>query len=71
MSVIAPFRYVAVVFAVALGFLIWRDVPDAATLAGSAVIVGTGIYTLYRERKVMGRAAAERNAAPAAVPPPI
>jgi drug/metabolite transporter (DMT)-like permease len=71
MSVIAPFRYVAVVFAVVLGFLIWHDVPDAATLAGSAVIVGTGIYTLYRQRKVKGRAAAERTAAPAAVPPPI
>lgn len=71
MSVTAPFRYVAVVFAIALGFLVWGDVPDAVTLAGSAVIVATGIYTLYRERKVKGRAEAERNAAPAAVPPPI
>jgi drug/metabolite transporter (DMT)-like permease len=60
-----------VVFGIALGFLIWDDVPDMATLAGSAVIVGTGIYTLYRERKVKGRAEAGRSAAPAAVPPPI
>jgi drug/metabolite transporter (DMT)-like permease len=71
MSVTAPFRYVAVVFAIALGFLVWGDVPDAMTLAGSAVIVGTGLYTLYRERRRKGRAQAERDAAPAAVPPPI
>jgi drug/metabolite transporter (DMT)-like permease len=71
MSVTAPFRYVAVVFAIALGFLVWGDVPDTMTLAGSAVIVGTGVYALYRERKVKGRVRAERDAAPAAVPPPI
>jgi drug/metabolite transporter (DMT)-like permease len=50
MSVTAVFRYVAVVFAIALGILIWGDVPDAFTLLGSAIIVGTGLYTLYRER---------------------
>jgi len=50
--VTASFRYVAVVFAVAAGFLVWGDVPDAATIVGSLVIIGAGLYTLYREQKV-------------------
>jgi drug/metabolite transporter (DMT)-like permease len=52
MSVTASFRYVAVIFAVAAGFLVWGDVPDAATIVGSLVIIGAGLYTLYREQKV-------------------
>jgi drug/metabolite transporter (DMT)-like permease len=51
MSVTAPFRYVVVVFAIALGFFVWGDVPDAVTMLGSAGIIGSGVYTLYRERK--------------------
>ena len=52
MSVTACFRYVAVVFAVAAGFLVWGDVPEMATIVGSVVIIGAGLYTLYRERRV-------------------
>ena len=52
LSATAPFRYVAVVAAVLLGYLVWGDVPDRFTLLGSLVIVATGIYALYRERRV-------------------
>ncbi len=69
MSVTASFRYVAVVFAIVLGFLIWGDVPDALTILGSAIIVGTGLYTLYRERQI-ARAGRPLIAAPAAIDPP-
>jgi drug/metabolite transporter (DMT)-like permease len=54
-SLTAPFRYVAIVIAVALGFVIWGDFPDAATLIGSVVIMGAGLYALYRERRTLGR----------------
>jgi drug/metabolite transporter (DMT)-like permease len=50
-SVTAAFRYVAVVFAIGFGYAIWGDVPDAMTLLGSAIIIGAGIYTVYRERQ--------------------
>lgn len=63
MSVTAPFRYVSVVFAIALGYFIWRETPDSLTLVGSAVIIGAGLYTLYRERVTSQSASA---AAPAA-----
>lgn len=69
MSVTASFRYVAVVFAIALGFLVWGDIPDGMTLFGSVVIVATGLYTLYREQKV-ARAGRPLVTAPAAIDPP-
>jgi drug/metabolite transporter (DMT)-like permease len=64
-SLTAPFRYVAVVFAIVLGYLVWRDVPDVMTILGSAVIVGTGLYTFNRERMLRLR---NDRAAPAAIP---
>ncbi len=69
MSATAPFRYVSVVFAIGIGFAVWGDVPDGLTILGSLVIVGAGLYTLYRERPGT-RAAAPLAAAPATVPPP-
>jgi drug/metabolite transporter (DMT)-like permease len=51
-SVVAPFRYAFIPYAIAIGWLVWGDVPDAVTLVGIAVVVLTGIYTFYRERKV-------------------
>lgn len=49
MSVTAPFRYVVVAFSIAIGFFVWGDVPDGLTLLGTAIVVGTGLYTFYRE----------------------
>ncbi|MDP4033130.1 MAG: DMT family transporter [Pseudorhodobacter sp.] len=50
-SVITPFRYTRLVFALILGAVVFAERPDAATMIGSAVIVVTGIYTLLRSRK--------------------
>jgi drug/metabolite transporter (DMT)-like permease len=51
-SVVAPFRYAFIPYAIAIGWLVWGDIPDAMTLVGIAVVVLTGIYTFYRERKL-------------------
>ncbi len=51
-SVIAPFRYTRLVFALIFGITVFAERPDAATLIGSAIIVVSGIYTLLRSRKV-------------------
>jgi drug/metabolite transporter (DMT)-like permease len=50
-AVVAPFRYTVVIWAMVVGFLVWGDVPDLPMLVGTAIIVASGIYTLYRERK--------------------
>lgn len=51
MAVVAPFRYLAIVFAVVLGYLVWGDVPDAFMLIGTAIVIATGVYTFYSARR--------------------
>lgn len=50
-SFVTPFRYSRMVFALIIGFIVFGERPDAWMLTGAAVIVGSGIYTLWRERK--------------------
>ena len=54
-SVVVPYQYTMIVWAVALGFLVFGDVPDAFTLAGAAIIVVAGLYILWREQIVARR----------------
>lgn len=49
-SVVTPFRYTRLVFALILGALVYGERPDAMTLLGSAVIVGSGVFALTRRR---------------------
>ena len=50
-AVVTPFRYTRLVFAMGLGIFVFGERPDAATLIGAALVVGSGIYTLLRSRK--------------------
>jgi drug/metabolite transporter (DMT)-like permease len=50
MSVIAPFRYAGLLFALVLGYAIWGDVPNALAWAGIALLVAAGLYVLHGER---------------------
>jgi drug/metabolite transporter (DMT)-like permease len=50
LSVITPFRFASVLFALAMGYAVWRDVPDGWALLGTAIVVSAGLYTLHRER---------------------
>lgn len=51
-AVVTPFRYSRLPFALAIGFLFFAEVPDAATYAGGVLIVGSGLYTFVRERRL-------------------
>lgn len=48
----APFRYAGLLAALILGLLVFGDWPAPLTLLGAAIIVATGIFTLYRERQI-------------------
>lgn len=50
-SVVSPFRYAAVLWATLLGFAIWHHIPNALAIAGTVVIVATGLYTMHREAR--------------------
>jgi drug/metabolite transporter (DMT)-like permease len=49
-SVMGSFRYASILWALAIGYVVWGEVPDTLALAGIAVIVGAGLYVLHRER---------------------
>ncbi len=49
---VAPFRYTMLIWALVLGWLVFEDWPNAFTQAGAVIVVATGVFTLYRERKV-------------------
>lgn len=49
---IAPFRYTGLVWALVLGWVVFGDWPATLTLAGAGIVVATGLFTLYRERKL-------------------
>ena len=51
-SFTAPFRYTGLVWALVLGWFVFGDWPGWLTLMGAAIVVGTGIFTFYRERKL-------------------
>lgn len=50
-AVVVPFEYTALLWGVALDFVIWRVLPGAVTLAGGAIVIGAGLYLLARERR--------------------
>jgi drug/metabolite transporter (DMT)-like permease len=57
-SVIGSFRYASVLWALAIGYTLWGDVPNLLAIAGIAVVVGAGLYILHRERvtrRALGR----------------
>ena len=51
-SVVTPFDYVQLIWAVALGWLVWQTQPPSTTWAGAAVIIGSGLFTIYREHRL-------------------
>ncbi|MHA6263207.1 DMT family transporter [Arenibacterium sp. CAU 1754] len=57
-SFTAPFRYTGLVWALALGWLVFDHWPDGLTLIGAGIVVGSGLFALYRER-VVKRAVAD------------
>jgi drug/metabolite transporter (DMT)-like permease len=57
-STLAPFEYTGVLWAMALGYLIWRQVPAADVIGGVVVIAASGLYIVHRERLAALRARA-------------
>ena len=63
-SAVAPFRYSALLWAMLLGYLVFGDVPDAMMVTGSSIIVLSGLYAFYRERKRHRPVAADASGPP-------
>jgi len=48
-SILAPFDYTAMVWAVLFGFLVWGELPASNIWLGVAIVIASGIYIIYRE----------------------
>jgi drug/metabolite transporter (DMT)-like permease len=62
-SVVVPYQYTMIIWAVIFGYVVFGDVPSAAMLAGAAVIIVAGLYIFLREQSVV-------REEPVVVPPP-
>jgi len=51
-SVVVPYQYSMIVWAVMFGIAVFGDVPRPATIVGAAIIIGAGLYIFLRERKL-------------------
>lgn len=56
-SVVVPYQYSMILWAVMFGYLVFGDVPSSATLIGAAIIIGAGLYIFLREQR-LGKAQA-------------
>ncbi|WP_305984046.1 DMT family transporter [Roseibium sp. MMSF_3544] len=56
LSVVAPFRYARLIFMVIAGVVVFGERPGLLMLAGAALIVGSGLYMMWREQLVSGQA---------------
>ncbi len=48
-SAVGPFYYFSLVWAIVLGYVFWGDIPTLSLLAGSSIVVGSGLFLLWRE----------------------
>ena len=51
-SFVSGFRYTTLLWALLIGYLVFDEVPDAVTALGALLIVGSGLFTFWREHRV-------------------
>jgi drug/metabolite transporter (DMT)-like permease len=61
-SALAPLIYTQIIWMILAGLLIFGDVPDGWTLIGAAVVVGSGLFILARERALARETSVSQHA---------
>ena len=51
-SILSPFMYTQMIWAILLGFLIFEQLPNQWTLIGAGIVIASGLYILNREREM-------------------
>jgi drug/metabolite transporter (DMT)-like permease len=65
-SLVAPFDYTSMLWALVLGFLVFGELPDALVYVGAAIIAGAGLFVIWRERQLGLQRARAAEGPPAA-----
>ena len=61
-STIAPFEYTSILLGIAIGYLLFGEVPTWSMLAGTLIVVSAGIFVIFRERRIGIRRGGARQA---------
>ncbi|WP_425107296.1 DMT family transporter [Ancylobacter sp.] len=70
-SVVAPFAYSAMLWSLLLGFILFAEVPPLLVLLGGAIVIGAGLFVIWRERQLgIDRTQDEAASTPPAAPAP-
>ncbi|MEP9388807.1 DMT family transporter [Mesorhizobium sp. KR9-304] len=51
-STVAPFEYISIILAIIVGYLAFGDKPTIHIIAGGAIVIGAGIFIVWRERQL-------------------
>jgi drug/metabolite transporter (DMT)-like permease len=63
-SVVAPFEYTSLLLSIIIGYFVFADVPTLEMLIGAVIVVGAGIFIIYREHKLGIETREAREATP-------
>ena len=66
-SVVAPFEYISLILSIIVGYVVFQDVPTTAMLIGSLIVVGAGLFIIWREHALGLERRKDREVTP---PPP-
>lgn len=61
-ATVASFEYVSMLWGLAFGYLVFSEVPGTSVIAGGAIVVGAGIFIIFRERRLGLERARQRRA---------
>ena len=61
-SLVAPFDYASMIFAIAIGWFVFSEVPSGTMLAGAALVITAGVLIIWRERQLGLERARQRKA---------
>jgi drug/metabolite transporter (DMT)-like permease len=54
-SIVVPYQYTIIVWAIIFGYFVFGDVPGPSTLIGAAIIVAAGLFIFFREQAIKVR----------------
>ena len=52
-GMISSFRYSRMIFALIIGFAVFREIPDLPTVIGAGIVISSGLFTLWREARLL------------------
>ena len=63
-ATVAPFEYTSILFGIVVGYLAFSEVPTFYTIAGGAIVVGSGLFIIWREHRLGLERGTARKVAP-------